>query len=195
MIERVLEQEAALTKVLSSDKKSSHLIPTLQGVEVLEAVQKALKPLQDFTDALSGEEYVTLSYVRPVLHLFNKSLLAHEEGDTELCKSIKTCTVDYLNAKYADPATSNLLDMASLVDPRFRAKYITSEDIDALKHKAVLEAESLLADQSSRLPHTAVPEPADQEEAVPPKAKKKRSMASFFKQSTLTSTSLTERVN
>ncbi|CAM4578191.1 unnamed protein product [Leuciscus chuanchicus] len=42
-------------------------------IEVLESIQKALKPLQDITDALSGEEYVTISYVRPVLHLFNKS--------------------------------------------------------------------------------------------------------------------------
>lgn len=197
MISRVLEQERALTKVLSADKKSRHLVPTWQDIEVLEAVQKALKPLQDFTDALSGEEYVTLSYVRPVLHLFKTSLLAHEEGDTELCKSIKTCIVDYLNAKYADPDTSDLLDMASLVDPQFRAKYIPGENIDALKHRAVLEVESFLADRGSRQPDPAVPvptvpEPADQE--LPPKAKKKKSLASFFKQSTATtSTTLTQR--
>ncbi|KAK0146745.1 hypothetical protein N1851_013952 [Merluccius polli] len=33
-------------------------IPTWQEIEVLEAVQKALKILQDFTNALLGEEYV-----------------------------------------------------------------------------------------------------------------------------------------
>lgn len=59
MIERVLEQEGALAKVLSSDKKTRHLVPTWQDLEVLQAVQKVLKPLQDLTDALSGEEYVT----------------------------------------------------------------------------------------------------------------------------------------
>eukprot|EP00064_Thunnus_orientalis_P009986 superscaffoldBa00001311_g10012 len=77
MIERVLEQEGMLTKVLSTDQKSRHLVPTCQDIEVLEAVQRALKPLQDFTDALSDEDYVTLSCVRPVLYLFNTSLLAH----------------------------------------------------------------------------------------------------------------------
>lgn len=46
MTERVLEQEGALAKILSSDKKTRH-------------------------PALSGEEYATLSYVKPVLHLFN----------------------------------------------------------------------------------------------------------------------------
>lgn len=60
MVERVLEQERALAKVLSADKKTRPLVLTWQDIEVLEAIQRALKPLQDFTDALSGEEYVTL---------------------------------------------------------------------------------------------------------------------------------------
>nr|XP_023693139.1 zinc finger BED domain-containing protein 4-like isoform X1 [Paramormyrops kingsleyae] len=160
----------------------------------------ALKPLQDFTDALSGEEYVTISNVRPVLHLFNTSLLAHEDDDSELCKLIKTCIVDYRNAKYAEPATSDLLDMASLVDPRFRDKYIPSEKVNAVKNQAVVEVESLLADQGSRQPDTAehtVLVPTDQAEIMPPTAKKKKSLASFFKQCTGTantiSTELTRR--
>ncbi|RXN16574.1 zinc finger BED domain-containing 1-like protein [Labeo rohita] len=62
MVERVLEQERALAKVLSADKKTRSLVLTWQDIEVLEAIQRALRPLQDFTDALSGQEYVTLSY-------------------------------------------------------------------------------------------------------------------------------------
>ena len=38
MIERILEQEAAITKVLSSDKKSRNLVLTWQDIEVLEMV-------------------------------------------------------------------------------------------------------------------------------------------------------------
>ncbi|XP_077083445.1 E3 SUMO-protein ligase ZBED1-like [Siphateles boraxobius] len=77
MIERVLEQEGPLAKVLSNDKKTMHLVPTWQDLEVLEAVQKVLKPLQDFKDALSGEDYVTLSYVKPELHLFVTKVCWH----------------------------------------------------------------------------------------------------------------------
>nr|XP_043903695.1 T cell receptor beta chain MC.7.G5-like [Solea senegalensis] len=73
------------TAVYFCAASTQHLVPTWQGTEVLETVQKALKPLQEFTDALSGEYYVTLSYVRPVLHLFSTSTLAVEEGDSELC--------------------------------------------------------------------------------------------------------------
>ncbi|CAM4568501.1 unnamed protein product [Leuciscus chuanchicus] len=166
MIERVLEQEEALAKVLSNDKKTRHLVPTWQDLEVLEAVQKVLKPLQDFTDALS-------------------------EGDNELCKSIKTSIVEYLNSKYSHQATTDLLEMASFVDPRFRGAYIPSEKVDALKHRAVLEVETLLADQSScQPPYLRVPEPADGEAAVAPKAKR---LASFFKQRTATTTAPTKR--
>ncbi|XP_076836729.1 E3 SUMO-protein ligase ZBED1-like [Brachyhypopomus gauderio] len=195
MIERVLEQERALSKVLSADIKTRPLVLTRQDIEVLEAVQKALKPLQDFTDALSGEEYATLSYVRPVLHLFNTSLLAPGEEESELCKSIKTSIVDYLNNKYT--STSDLLDIASLVDPRFRAKYIQSERMDSLKHKIILEVESLLSYQDrcvSELPALAAPESADREEAaIAPTAKKRRSLASFFQPSPATSTTFTHR--
>lgn len=160
MIDRVLEQERALAKILSADKKTRPLVFTWQDIRVLEAVQKALKPLQDFTDTLSGEEYVTLSYV--ILFI--------------------------------------LLNIASFVDPRFKAKYIPSEKMDALKQKVVMEAESLLGDQgrSCELPEPdpAVPEPAEQGEAavaVPPATKKKKSLASFFKHDTVTSTTHIKR--
>lgn len=64
-------------------------MPTLQDLDVLESINKAVKALQDFTDALSGESYVSVSYIKPVLHLFKTSLLQPEEEDTELTKTIK----------------------------------------------------------------------------------------------------------
>ena len=97
MVERVLEQERALAKVLYADKKTKQLVLTWQDIEVLEAIQRALKPLQDFTDALSGEGYVTLSYVRPVLHLFQSKLLAPQQGDGELANTIRRTILTYLN--------------------------------------------------------------------------------------------------
>lgn len=71
MISRILEQQKASTRVLSEDNKARHLIPTWQTIDVLESVSKKLGPLLDFTDALSGEDYVNVSYVKPVLQLFN----------------------------------------------------------------------------------------------------------------------------
>lgn len=50
MMERVLEQEASIRAVLSGDRKSVHLVPTWQDIDI----QAALAPLIDFTDMLSG---------------------------------------------------------------------------------------------------------------------------------------------
>jgi len=66
-----------------------HLIPSWADLDVLEAVNRALSPLMEFTDALSGEEYVTISFVKPVLHILNSRVLAEEEDDVELTKQSK----------------------------------------------------------------------------------------------------------
>ena len=107
MIQRFLEQES----VLGSDKKSRHLVPTWQDIDVLESVNKAVRPLLDFTDALSGEAYVTVSYIKPVLHLFKTSLLQPAEEDTELTKTIILNIQQYLNDKYSNHVKDELLDI------------------------------------------------------------------------------------
>ena len=55
MMERVIEQEHAIRRVLSQDRKSSHLVPTWQDIDVIESVVKALQPVSEFTDMLSGK--------------------------------------------------------------------------------------------------------------------------------------------
>ena len=181
MIERVLKQERGLSKVPSADKKSRPLVFIWQDVDIMESVKKALKPLQDITDALS--EYVTLSYVRPVLHLLNTSLVAPEEEEMELCKSIKAHILEYLNSKYSERKTSDLLDIASLLDPRFRASYIAKEKLEGLKCTAVQEVEASLRDQGGT--SHELPGPAAEPQLDEPPAKKRKTLSSFFKKTTL----------
>lgn len=80
---------------------------------------------------------------------------------------------------------SGFLDMASFVDPRFRDTYIQRDRVAAVKQKVVAEAKALLPEESSEPTPSLLP--ADQEAPVGPPAAKKRSLASFFKQSTVTS--------
>lgn len=96
MIERVLEQQRALSQVLSADRKTRHLVPQWQDTDVLESISKALHPLQEFTDALSSENYISVSYVKPVLHLLNTKILAVEDEDTDLTKTIKSKILNYI---------------------------------------------------------------------------------------------------
>ena len=42
MIERILEQQEAIRVVLGQDRKTSHLVPTWQDLDVLQSVLKAV---------------------------------------------------------------------------------------------------------------------------------------------------------
>ena len=99
MIARVLEQEKALRQVLSVDRKTAHLVPTWQNLEVLESINKVLAPLADFTDILSGEKYVTFSALIPLLKHITDDVLCDDEEDTTLTTDIKQQIITYLQDK------------------------------------------------------------------------------------------------
>ncbi|KAM3850215.1 E3 SUMO-protein ligase ZBED1-like [Diretmus argenteus] len=191
MIERVLEQEKAIAHVLGSDKKCRHLMLTWQDLEVLESVNKAVKPLQDFTDALFGETYVTVSFIKPTLSMFRSSLLKPEDDDTDLTKTVKENILSYMTDKYSDPEKDELLDMASLMDPRFRTTYIRPEMVEHIKKRAVTELLYLPTDKTTPEPGPAV-QVHQEEEAQPGPAPKKRSLASFFQKKNVPFSSLSE---
>ena len=89
IIGRILEQEACIRQLLATDCKHSHLIPTWQDLDVLESMRGALGPLEDFTDTLSGEKKVTVSGIKPVLHILKTEVLKVSDSDKNLTKSIK----------------------------------------------------------------------------------------------------------
>ena len=157
MIQRVIEQEKAISQVLRAERKTRHLVPSWQEMDVLESVSKTLGPLIEFTDALSGEEYVSVSYLKPVLHLLNNTVLTPAEDDTDLTKDMKKSILKYLNEKYSEAATDDLLDMASLLDPRFGATYIADDRKEYVKNKAAAEITSLLQRQANSTEELCIP--------------------------------------
>ncbi|KAK7944766.1 hypothetical protein WMY93_000494 [Mugilogobius chulae] len=187
MIERVLEQAKAIVQVLSGDRYARSLIPTWQDTDVLESIHKALHPLLEFTDALSGEEYVSISYLKPLLHHLATSVLANDPKDTDLTRSIKNRVQAYLSDKYKDPTTQELLDVASFLDPRFKTTYISPDNIPTIKSR--LNTEMLeMTRQEKRSRTETVPVPQSQG-ASSSGAKTKKSLGSLFKNSA-TSTAL-----
>ncbi|KAL3971629.1 C-C chemokine receptor type 4 [Sarotherodon galilaeus] len=169
MIERFLEQEKAHSQVLLADKKTRHLVPSWQDVALLESLNKALGPLFEFTDALSGEGYVSVSFLKPVLHLFNNEILSQKDGDTELTKAVKDGILKYLNEKYDDHATNNLLDMATL----FIKMRAAAELVDMVGETAPESAQTAAASSS--------PPAAEDDPELPRPTKKKKSLGSYFK--------------
>ena len=86
MLSHILEQETAVRAVLSADRKCSHVISTWQDTEVhvLEAIDKALTPMADLTDLLSGKKYIFISTIKRVLSHISTEALAESNDDTTL---------------------------------------------------------------------------------------------------------------
>ena len=57
-------------------------------MDVLNSIHKAISQLAGLTDILSGDDYVTISAVNPIVDLIEKKLLASQSDDTELSKSL-----------------------------------------------------------------------------------------------------------
>lgn len=119
-------------------------------MEVVESVNKVLSPLVEFTDAVSGEQYVSVSCLDPVLHHFQR---AGSSATGWWYPAHQGQQGDDLNEKYAEQSTQELLDMASLLHPRFKSTYIEAERLDYMKVKAAAEMESLADEQRARHCH------------------------------------------
>lgn len=93
--------------MLSGDRKTSHLIPTWQDIEALQSIDAALGPLSGLTDLLSGEEYVTVSAVLPLVHLIENNTLKEHESETTLTYDIKRRIKEEFHKRYT---TANLTE-------------------------------------------------------------------------------------
>ena len=135
MVKRILEQEEAIRVTLSSDRKTSHLVPTWQDIEVLQAIDKALSPLSSLTDILSADLYVTVSAVNPLLQLIEKKFLTEDSTDTQLTKDIKKRVKEDLITRYSryGDEIKTILKTATLLDPRFKAKYLNDMEVEDMK--------------------------------------------------------------
>ena len=66
-----------------------------QNIDVLSAINDALSPLAEFTDVISGEQYVTISAVLPIVNLLNTSVLKVIRSD-QVCGDFRaTMTLEH----------------------------------------------------------------------------------------------------
>jgi len=86
MMKRILEQQQAICAVLSNDRKNLSKMPS--DVEFIN-IETVVGPLSVFTDALSGEKWVNISAVRPLLNHILDVLLVSSDDNTGFAKELK----------------------------------------------------------------------------------------------------------
>ena len=143
MIDRMLEQRRAINRVLSDDRKADNVTIDWQTHGVLESMNKALKPVSEFTDVLSSENCITASALLPVLELIKEETLGPSDDDTTLTASFKAGIVTILREKYEAPTlpegSRDLLRKATFMDPRYKGGY----DSDVRETKRMIQEDAV----------------------------------------------------
>ncbi|XP_019854816.1 PREDICTED: zinc finger BED domain-containing protein 1-like [Amphimedon queenslandica] len=158
MIGLILEQEKAVRQVLGFDRKTTHLIPNWQDLDVMESLDEVLSPLAEFTNILSSEKLVTISSLKPLLH--------HLKTEVLIRKDLKI---------------NDLLDKATFIDPRFRLEYVPDNHVAKIKESILQEAVELTSSERSGVaPLLESPE-------QPEPSTKKRKLGQILKKKGVTS--------
>ena len=180
MVSQILQQKETIRLALAAYRSTSHLIPTWQDVYVLESIDKALSPLHELTSALCGEKYVTVSAVIPMIELLKSKTLKVDPADSQLTRSLKNLIEDDLSQRYMDDEVMSLLDITSVLDPRFKVKYVRKID-DALAR--VKEEGTIIVRHCQEQQHQSTqpssPAVSVTEQSEPPR--KKKSLGTLFK--------------
>lgn len=171
-----MEQIPAIRRVLD-DRRHQHLNPSWQNIAVLESVNAALKPAAEFTDLLSGESYVTVSSVKPVLKLLTEDMLKPSNEDTTLTSDIKQKMCSVLQGKYEPAALQKLLAKACCLDPRYRGDHINITETKS----ALIEEMVGVEDEETAASASVV---GDDGQAVVPPAAKKKTLGDLLKSRT-----------
>ena len=175
--------------VLSMDQKTTHLMPTWQDIDMLQSIHEALSPLSDLTDILSGEDYVTVSAILPLMNLLNSKFLKEKE-DAQLTADIKQRIRTDLNNRLSscDCDQLLLLQCASYLDPRFKGKYLDEDEVDVkiklmnnLLDLTVNPEDSTQSDQPAQSTSTITPQLTITSTATNQPPSKKRKLGTLFK--------------
>lgn len=180
MVERILEQVQAIKRVFAQDK-SRRPLPQLtwQDISVLEAVNSGLKPVAEFTDILSGENYVTVSSLLPMLaHL--ESVLESSEQDAKLTADLKRVILEQMEGKYSNDATLSMMRKAALLDPRYRGDHMKPPELSATKTELVAEMAAAAATRASPSSGPAREREEAEESGAGTAPKKKKGLGSLL---------------
>ena len=117
-------------------------------------------------------------------------MLCESSDDTSLTADIKMKILDYLQAKYSDSITCELLNITSYLDPRFMVSYIHKDDVEDTKKRLVEEGEQIMKDNTSDQQEVQLSTKPQQRDATLEPTAKRRKLGSWLKKaSTSTSTS------
>ena len=172
-----MEQQEPICATLIEQKRLD-LLPKDTEFRLLEEVLKVLKPFKDITVQVSGENYVTISSIFPLLDFVSGNTLKVTEADSLAIKKMKQEMSKNLGSRYKDPDIKALLKLSSFVDPRFKSLLFLDEDEAEYVHDdALLEMMKYVSPDPEVEEETTSNEP---EEIEPPPKRAKTALGQLL---------------
>uniref|UniRef100_A0A1X7V992 Uncharacterized protein n=1 Tax=Amphimedon queenslandica TaxID=400682 RepID=A0A1X7V992_AMPQE len=136
------------------------------------AINDALSPLVEFTDVMSGEQYVTISAVLPIVNLLKTSDLKESSSDKALTNELHLNIITDLSNRNQEDDVLHLLEVACFLDPRFKDKFISSiEHTTEIMVCNVVSLSSLSVSPTSATSFCAIHHPSSSGDPPPTKNK------------------------
>ncbi|XP_051806127.1 E3 SUMO-protein ligase ZBED1-like [Acanthochromis polyacanthus] len=143
MLERYLEQQAAIYSALMEKDVKKHLkdISVLNDGEakLAEDLIKILKPLKNVTTLMSTETSPSVSMIIPLQKMILKSMTTSEE-DSSTIKDAKAAVTKDLEVRYGNPELQDYLHRTAALDPRFKSlPYLEEASVERIYSDVIRE--------------------------------------------------------
>ena len=180
MLRRLLKVYPAIYATLYDDSSYKHLLPSDSDRNHMQELIILWEPFEKSTVMVSSEKKATCSLILPTLEMFLSHHLKAKATDSTFIQRVKTAMHKDLSQRYRKTETSQLLQMATIVDPRFKALTWVSEeersDWYSSLSDAMLACEPIQPQIKSEInptsPPVTVPEDPDTESSVPKSPKR-----------------------
>uniref|UniRef100_A0AAQ4R083 BED-type domain-containing protein n=1 Tax=Gasterosteus aculeatus aculeatus TaxID=481459 RepID=A0AAQ4R083_GASAC len=158
MLERLKEQQIAITATLR-ESSSSHNF-TFDGPQwsLLDGLIKVLQPFKVVTNMITHCSYPTISMVRPLLHMLLDTTLKVKEGDLKDISKTKEVISKVLSTTYSrntqlSQEISTFLNIATFLDPRYKKlPFLSLHEHSKVESNIIEECKAILEKQIAEQP-------------------------------------------
>ncbi|KAM4601796.1 polyprenol dehydrogenase isoform 1-T2 [Polymixia lowei] len=154
MLQRLKEQQLAITATLMENANNHHL--SFDGADwgMVEGLSEVLQPFKTVVNLITSCRYPTISMVRPVLHMLLNTTLKTKEGDVKEISMVKEVIARVLSSTYSQTQEiSMFLNIATFLDPRYKKlPFLSSLEQSQVENNVIEEAKAILEKQNAERP-------------------------------------------
>lgn len=190
MVQRFLELLKVVGQILIDDASSPEM-PSASEVETLRNLETLLKPFEFATTEISGEKYVTMSKIIPMVHCLKNRLENYESNDANIL-AVRDCLLSAVEKRFGKAEQNSRIAISTILDPRFKTLHFKNPTACAkaiAKLKAMCAGEQSSEESEEDAPTVEAGEPFDfwqtHKELVHGKRKRKQSSGADSSEVTL----------